>query len=72
MSVNLDTVSLLVKPALGDHYDISPFLEGTGQRIIAEVAAEKYDNPVLALIGGFFYRIHREKEWVSIILYSLL
>lgn len=72
-SIRSATIELKLHPNLpwGDHYDISPFPEGTGQRIIAEVAAEKYDNPALSLIGGFFFRIYREKDRVSMIFNSL-
>jgi hypothetical protein len=66
-SIRVQVLSLKVDPAMpwGDHYNISPFSEGTVQSRVAEKAAELYANPALSTIGGFFYRIYREKERVS-------
>lgn len=60
-------ISLRRPPNLpwGDHYCLEPFKEGTGQRAIAEMAAEIYNQPNLAQKGGFFYRLYNSKERVS-------
>lgn len=49
----------------GDQYSLEPFKEGTGQRAIAEMAAEIYDQPALADKGGFFFHLYNTKERVS-------
>ena len=51
-----------------DQYGSEAFKEGTGQRAIAEKAAQIYDQPSLALKGGFFYYLYNSKERVSILL----
>lgn len=61
-SIRDQLLSVKVDPAMpwGDHYAVGPFSEGTVQRRVAEL----YGNPELSNIGGFFYRIYREKERV--------
>ena len=68
-SVRTTMISLRRPPnlRLGDHYSLGPFGEGTGQRAIAEKAAQMYDQPELAQKGGFFYHLYNSKEWVGVV-----
>jgi hypothetical protein len=61
-------ITLKLNPAMpwGDHYDITPFVEGTAQRLVVESAATLYGNPSLSTIGGFFYTLYRKKDRVSL------
>ena len=65
-SVRAAIITLKINPSLpwGDHYGITPFAEGTAQRLVAEEAALLYGNPSLSTVGGFFYTLYREKERV--------
>ena len=67
-SVRTTMISLQRPPNLpwGDHYGLELFKEGTSQHAIAEKAAEIYDQPNLALKGGFFYYLYYTKERISI------
>lgn len=56
----------------GHQYGLQTFREGTGQRAIAEMAAETYDQLDLALKGGFFYHLYNTKERVSILSTSII
>jgi len=42
----------------GDKYDMTTFQLGTRQQVIAKKVAQQYNDPKLALIGGFFYKIN--------------
>lgn len=65
-SVRAANITLKINPSLpwGDHYNITPFSEGTAQHLVAEEAALLYGNPSLSTVGGFFYTLYRKKEWV--------
>ena len=45
-----------------DQYGLEPFKEETGQCAIAEKATEIYDQPNLALKGGFFLLSLQQKR----------
>ena len=50
---------------MGRSLFLEPFRKGTGQHAIAEMAAEIYDQPILAQKGGFFYHLYNSKDRVS-------
>jgi hypothetical protein len=66
------TITIKVDPDLpwGDHYNTSPFLPGTAQRLVAEEAALLYGNADLCNIGGFFYCLYQEKDRVTLLKHS--
>ena len=66
-------ISLRRPPNLpwGDQYSVEPFRQGTGQRAIAEKAAEIYDQPQLAEKGGFFYHLYNTKDRVRAVLFEV-
>jgi hypothetical protein len=49
----------------GDSYDMITFELGTRQQVVAEKVTQQYNDPRLALIGGFFYKINNVTKRVS-------